>query len=164
MNTSYPCEVCCDKCNIWAQKICNNSIKYYYRKLQDGNSPWSCLIFNLSNNQSKTFTSEKTIIFPILVEKKQNDYLIPHEFGATIKNNFYTTLELSKESHSLFMQYKHSNNISYDMQLFINELNVNEFLIGISESGLIKNKPPLTYITYQVFVLNPLQQSVEKGA
>ena len=173
MNTSYPCGVCgktvaknhkaacCDKCDMWVHKVCNNLSEYYYKKLQKDNSPWFCVdclkkempFFNLSDNQLKIFMSGKTIISPNLVEENQNDQLVPQEFGAAIKNNLYTPqeindTEISKESHNLFI-YMNIASITYHidkLHSFINDLKCKLNIIGISECGLIKNKPPLTNI------------------
>ena len=32
--------VCCDICNLWVHIKCNNTTKFYYRKLQQSREPW----------------------------------------------------------------------------------------------------------------------------
>ena len=77
----------------------------------------------------------------------------PQEFGAAIKNNLYTPqeindLEISKEFHSLFIHMNIAS-ITYrndELHSFINYLKCKPNIIGISECGLKKSKPPLTNI------------------
>ena len=172
MNNSYLCgvcsktvaknhnAVCCDKCDMWVHIVCNNLSKYCYRKLQD-TSPWFCVdclkkempFCNLFDDQLKILISGKTIISLNLVEENQNDQLVPQEFGAAIKNNLYSPqeindIEISKESHNLFIHMNIAS-ITYhidELHSFVNDLKCKPNIIGASECGLIKNKPPLTNI------------------
>ena len=96
--------VCCDSCNLWVHKKCNNLTKFCYRKMQTSQEPWYCkncikqiLPFSeLSDSQLSRVTKESLISSPKKIIQDNNLVFLNDQYGTANNNDSFTPDEFSE--------------------------------------------------------------------
>ena len=163
--------VCCDICNQWVHKKCNNLDDNTYNLLRQDDNPWFCFACNKSIMPFSSVSENNYLKFSgTEIPKNIQQPDCNEDTIKSIQNNFYTPeefndLEIASDTHGTYLHINISS-LSYhhsELLALISNLKIKPKIIAITESRLTTGKTPLTNISIPNYHIEHTPTESKKG-